>query len=149
MKTKLLVIIKSLLIGLIIFMIINYFEGKLYYGIADETSSHIINIYFYPLLIIADIINLVIPISRSNFYLEFSEPIYNRTTTLIIGILYTSTLIYTYFWLKSLGVFKKIPKILMPSLFFILIISFIFLSAMIVNSKIIHPVIHVHRYNGP
>ncbi|MBD3330007.1 hypothetical protein GF354_00585 [Candidatus Peregrinibacteria bacterium] len=149
MKTKYSKLIKALLIGIIIFMIINYFEGKLFYGDHHDYTAHIINIYFYPLLIIADIINSIIDFSMSAIYLEVVEPVYNNPITITIGILYTSIIIYIYYVLSSLKTFKKIPKFLTPFLFLIIIIILLYLSAIIVNSGIIHPERHIMRYMGP
>ncbi len=141
MKSKYSKILKSIIIGAIIFLIINFIDKEFFYDYHGIVRSYLIGFFFYPLLVIADFINLVIPISDSltyqvlenPTYFEFSKHpfeyyIFNKTWTLFIGVVWTSYLVYLYYSLKIL---KKFSKPLQIIIFIIAVLLLLFISSII------------------
>ncbi len=144
MKSKYSKILKSILIGSILFLIINKIDRIFFYEYHGIVRSYLIGFFFYPLLVIADIINLVIPISDSLTYhvlenptyfkfseLSFSTNIFTKTWTLFIGIVWTSYLVYLYYSLKIL---KKFSKPLRITIFIIGVLLLLFIASIISGS---------------
>jgi|SaaInlStandDraft_4_1057021.scaffolds.fasta_scaffold70065_1 hypothetical protein len=142
MQTKYKKIVKSLVIGIIIFLIINQLDGE-FYNYHMPTLSPILKFYFYPILILADLINSIIPIDATVFHKTLLNPHYYyfpfpKTAsgtiflpgvyTLIVGITWTSLLVYIYTSAKR---FKKIPTPFRIILYILAVIILTYLSSII------------------
>lgn len=125
MKTQIPKVIIALLAGTAIFLAMNFIDKDSFYDYHGIVRSYLIGFYFYPLLLVADLINLLLPISKSLIYKILLNPLYFsfdqinyghanaiRIGTLIIGIIWTSLLSYIYLvqnYLDKLPAKTRIP----------------------------------------
>ncbi len=132
-------LIKSFFIGLLVFLLINYIDGKNFYDYHGITRSYLIGFYFYPLLLIADLINLIIPITDTLIYTILLNPLYSDTNqlpystsirigTLILGITWTSALTYIYF---SLPVSKKLRTFTRICIYILSVVLLLYIASII------------------
>ena len=133
---------KSIVLGIIIFLIINKIDSY-YFDYHIPTKSPILNFYFAPLLLLADIFNLIFPIFKGTLHQTLLHPhyyyffipknyqdklLYIPIFSLFIGIFWTSFLVHLYPIMNRL---HKLPKFFKILSYITLILTITFLCSLL------------------